>query len=277
MKQNQYRPSVGSDASRRPDAINVTGRAALITIVHNENFFLPIWLRYYAQFFAADDIYVLDHDGTDGSTDTDGFVRLPVSHETVDHMWMRDTIQALQHELLARYEAVLVTDVDEIVVPDPRVGSLGEYIEHSTDDFVNCRGVEIVHVRAEEPPYEPSRAILDQRHYWKWNAWYDKPALARVPMNWIPGFHSRIDSATNPDPNLYLVHLHRLDYDACRERHRSRSELSWNQHDFEKGWALYNRIVDDREFDRWFYRDLLTPGQPPFELARVPRHWRGAL
>ena len=254
-----------------------SGRAAVVTIVHNEAFFLPIWLRYYSRFFAPDDIYVLDHDGTDGSADSDSFVRIPVSHETVDHTWMRDTVQALQHELLERYEAVVVTDVDEIVVPDPRVATLGEYIEHSTADFVNCRGVEIVHVRDEEPPYDPTLPILDQRHHWKWNAWYDKPALARVPMSWIPGFHMRSDSAANPDANLYLVHLHRLDYHACRQRHLSRRKLPWNQLDFERGWALYNRIVDDEEFDRWFYRDLVTPGQPPFELERVPPYWSGAF
>ncbi len=96
-------------------------------------------------------------------------------------------------------------------------------------------------------------------------------------MSWIPGFHMRTDSVANPDANLYLVHLHRLDYDACRERHVARRQLPWNQHDFEKGWALYNRIVDDREFDNWFYRDLVTPGAPPFELERVPQHWRGAF
>jgi Glycosyl transferase family 2 len=245
--------------------------------VHNEKAFLPIWLRYYGAFFAADDIYVLDHDTADGSTDGGGFVRIAVSHETVDHIWMRDTIQSLQHQLLERYDAVIVTDVDELVVPDPRVGTLGEYLERSTDDYVNCRGVEIVHVRDEEPPYDPTLPVLHQRHYWKWNRWYDKPALARVPMDWIPGFHTRTDSASNPDPNLYLVHLHRLDYDTCRERHQSRRQLQWNQHDFENGWALYNRIVEEEQFDRWFYHDLIRPGTPPFKLLRVPDHWKGTF
>jgi hypothetical protein len=248
-----------------------------VTIVHNEEFFLPIWLRYYATFFATEDIYVLDHDGTDGSAERGGFVRIPVTHPTVDHQWMRDTIQSLQHELLERYDAVVVTDVDELVVPDPQIGTLGDYIENFADDFVNCRGVEIVHSRDEEPSYDPTRLILDQRHYWKWNGWYDKPALAREPMEWIPGFHSRTDGATNDDPNLYLVHLHRLDYEACRERHQLRRGMSWNDDDYEKGWALYNRIVEEREFDRWFYRDVITPGSPLFELERIPPHWHGAF
>jgi len=64
----------------------------VLTIVHNEAVFFPIWLRYYSRFFAPDDIYVLDHETTDGSTDGDGFVRIPVEHECVDMRWLRDTI-----------------------------------------------------------------------------------------------------------------------------------------------------------------------------------------
>ena len=43
-------------------------RRAVITIVHNEPVFLPIWLAYYSRFFAPDEIYVFDHESTDGST-----------------------------------------------------------------------------------------------------------------------------------------------------------------------------------------------------------------
>src|SRR5262245_56174810 len=86
-------------------------RRALITIVHDEPVFLPIWLDYYSRFFSPEDIYVLDNDTRDGSTDRDGFVRIPVHHDAVDHTWMVDTIQGLQHELLeGEYDIVLVTD-----------------------------------------------------------------------------------------------------------------------------------------------------------------------
>ena len=47
-------------------------RRAVVTMVHNESVFLPIWLRYYSRFFAPEDIYVLDNDSTDGSTDRGG-------------------------------------------------------------------------------------------------------------------------------------------------------------------------------------------------------------
>ncbi|MGH3827327.1 MAG: RICIN domain-containing protein, partial [Pseudonocardiaceae bacterium] len=44
------------------------GSRAVLTIVRNENVFLPIWLHYYGQFFPAQDMYVIDHQSTDGST-----------------------------------------------------------------------------------------------------------------------------------------------------------------------------------------------------------------
>ena len=37
---------------------------------------------------------------------------------------MVSTIERHQHELLERYDVVLVTDVDEIVAPDPEWGTL---------------------------------------------------------------------------------------------------------------------------------------------------------
>ena len=53
-------------------------RRAVVTIVHNEPVFLPLWLRYYSRFFAAEDIYVLDNQSTDGSAGGRGFNRIEV-------------------------------------------------------------------------------------------------------------------------------------------------------------------------------------------------------
>ena len=44
-----------------------------------------------------------------------------------------------------------------------------------------------------EPPFDPSRKVLDQRGYWFANEIYDKPVLATEPMHWKPGFHRTED------------------------------------------------------------------------------------
>ena len=137
---------------RRLRKLGADKRRAVVTIVHNEPVFLPIWLGYYSRFFAPEDIYVLDNDSTDGSTDGDGFVRVPAPHDSVDHTWMVETVQGLQHELIDRYDVVLVTDVDEIVSPTPEWGTLTDYIDEFDEWFVNCIGYELLHLADREPP-----------------------------------------------------------------------------------------------------------------------------
>jgi hypothetical protein len=258
-------------ARRRPR----TGRRrAVITIVHNEPVFLPIWLRWYSRFFRPEDIFVLDNDTTDGSTDRDGFVRIPVSNDRVDHTWMVRTIEELQHDLLDRYEVVVVCDVDEIITPVPEWGTLAEYLDRIDEESVNCLGYELLHDPATEPRLDPARPVLDQRGQWFVNDGYDKAAIATEPMTWKPGFHGRADGHFNLDPDLRLVHLHRMDYGICRDRHRTRTRRSWADEDERQGWAVHNRITADREFDRWFSEDSCFTG---VEIRRepIPASWRG--
>jgi hypothetical protein len=249
-------------------------RRAALTIVRDEPVFFPIWLRYYSRFFAAGDLYVLDHGTSDGSTAGDGFVRIPVTHDTVDHTWMVRTIEEHQHELLERYDVVLVSDVDEIVAPRPELGTLGDYIDRLEERYVNCLGYELIHLIDREPPFDPSRKVLDQRGHWFANDIYDKPALATEPMRWVPGFHRSADLGMRPDPDLYLIHLHRMDYEICLQRHRYRQGRAWNERDVALGWADHNRITDEAQFARWFYEDSNVAWNE-LVVEPIPAVWRG--
>jgi hypothetical protein len=253
----------------------VPRRRAIITMVHNEPVFLPLWLRYYSRFFAATDIYVLDNETTDGSTELDGFVRIPVAHDSVDHTWMVRTIEQLQHELLERYELVVVTDVDEIIAPVPQLGTLGAYLDSFDEEWINCLGYELLHLR-EEAPLQLERPIMDQRGYWFSNDAYDKAALATVPMEWRPGFHGRADFQFRLDPDLRLIHLHRMDHDLCLERHRTRARRRWAPHDAREGWAAHNQITEDVEFERWFYEEGYFDGYE-IKAEQIKDEWRGVF
>jgi hypothetical protein len=257
-------------------ARRVPARRAVITIVHNEPVFLPIWLGYYSRFYAPEDIYVLDNDSPRGSLPDAGFVRIPVAHDSVDHVWMVQTLEGLQRELLDRYENVLVTDVDELVVPHPRAGTLGEYLDRFDEQWVNCLGYELLHMRDAEPRLDLGRPILAQRDWWFYNDAYDKAALATVPMHWRPGLHGRTDFSYNLDPDLRLIHLHRMDYELCRARHGVRSRRPWADRDARERWALHNRIVGEGEFERWFYEDSCFPNLE-IQPERIPEAWRRAF
>jgi len=261
-------------ASRPP--LTAPPKRAIITMVHNESVFLPIWLSYYSRFFAPGDIYVLDNESSDGSTSREGFVRIPVAHDSVDHTWMVRTIEGLQHELLHRYDVVVVTDVDEIIAPVPGHGTLGTYLDRFDEEWVNCLGYELLHLKDREPPLRLDRPILDQRHCWFFNGAYDKAAVATVPMRWRPGFHGREDFHFNSDPDLRLIHLHRMDYGICLERHRTRGRRPWAELDARQGWAAHNQITDEAEFERWFFQDSGFEGFA-MRLEEIQPAWQGVL
>lgn len=248
-------------------------RRAIITIVHNEPVFFPIWLHYYSRWFAPEDIYVLDNDSTDGSTARDGFVRIPAAHDRVDVTWMLETIQALQHKLIDSYEVVMVTDVDELVVPVPQRGTLGDYLDHFDEEWVNCLGYELLHLKDSEPGLDLSRPILSQRHHWFPNTAYDKAALTMTPMTWRVGFHGRADYHYNLEPDLRLIHLHRMDYEICLARHRLRRGRAWDQRDQDEKWSLHNQITETESFERWFYEDSCFEGFA-INLEEIPPTWQ---
>jgi len=247
-------------------------RSAVLTIVRDEPLFFPLWLGYYSRFFPPEDIHVLDHDTTDGSTDGDGFVRIPISHEGVDMRWMVAMIEEHLRRLLDEYDVVAVVDVDEIVAPEPATGTLADYLAGLEEEWVNCLGYEVLHVR-EEPPLDPGRPLLVQRAYWFPNDAYDKPAVSSVPIRFKPGFHARADNHFNLDPDLRLIHLHRLDYELCRSRHLGWRARPWNPTDLKEGWSVHNRITDEAEFDRWFY-GTSTVEEMPIRLEEIPPAWR---
>lgn len=245
---------------------------AVFTLARNENVFLPIWLRYYGQFFAPEDIHVLDHRSTDGSTRGEGFVRVPVDGDAFSAGWQHDTVQQYQHELTDRYDVVVYSDADEIVAPDPRYCDLGAYLDAFDEEFATCTGYEVLHMRGAEPPFDSARGVLAQRSFWFANPLHSKSLIARTPMLWEGGFHQRADGWCKPDPNLYLVHLHRMDYDLCLARNEERSRFPWADLDRANGWGYQNYITDPDQFARWFYHDSCGAG--PVEPEPIPPHWQ---
>ena len=245
---------------------------AVVTLVRDEQVFLPIWLRYYQQFFAPQDIHVLDHGGADALAGEFGFTRVPIHQPVFGAEWQRDTVQGYQHDLLDRYDVVLFADADEIVAPDPVTGDLGDYLDTFDQDFVTCQGYEVLHVTEREPAFDPAAPVLAQRSYWYRNDVYSKSLLARVPMLWNLGFHHRLDQKKNVDPTLYLLHLHRMDYELCLARHKNRAAFPRAAKDRAQGWGYQNRITDPAGFREWFYQDSCGGGA--IQPEQIPAHWR---
>jgi hypothetical protein len=253
-------------------------RGAVFTIAQNEIRFLPLWLGHYRRDFDAADIYVLDHGSTDGSTESlDQHCNVVAVHreKSFDHMWLKGTVEDFQAFLLRSYETVLFAEVDEFVVADPdRYAGLGAYIEGLREPAACCTGYSVVQ-HPEEPPLRFDAPVLPQRRYWHRSPKYSKRLIGRIPLAWNIGFHTEFNApAIQPDPHLYLIHLHRVDYEYCLERHRSSASRPWPEEDLQWNLGWHQRVVEPDEFRHWFFHgdDLGDP-----ERERIPDRLRAVL
>lgn len=252
-------------------------KRAAFTIVQNEPVFLPLWLEYYGRYFDGSDIYVLDHDSADGSTERLGTrcQLLRVHREkSFDHAWLRSTVAAFQAFLLQSYESVLFTEADEFVLADPSSYSgLDDYVERCRNRVARCAGFHVVHYPAEEPALHFDKPILEQRKYWHASRMYSKPLLSTIPLSWCLGFHDDPSlSDLQPDPNLLLVHLHRVDYGSCLAHHRETAARNWNEHDVQANYGVQNRLVEEEAFSAWFFR-----GCDDGQRELIPQHLKKLL
>jgi hypothetical protein len=199
-----------------------------------------------------------------------------VHHEApFDHHWLKSTVESFQEFLLRSYDTVLFTEVDEFVVADPsRYTGLDDYIAAlAPHASARCVGFNVVH-QPGEPPLRFDAPVLAQRGYWRASLPYNKRLLSRIPLRWSDGFHEEYRAPDEPpDPDLLLVHLHRVDYDACLSRHRAAAARDWNEVDVVRGAGAHNRIAEDAEFEAWFRG--ATEGDAPAEL--IPEHVRSVF
>lgn len=229
----------------------------VFTFVKNEQVFLPIWLNYYSRIFNEEDIYVIDHDSTDGSIESCEqkyrFTRIPIHWGYYDAPWKTKQVCSFQKELLKEYEYVLYTDADEIIVPDPaKYSGLMEYIQKMKGDTIVCTGFNLIHLQEKEAPIDLDQPILKQRSYWYPDRHYNKPLISRVSLEWCPGFHWA-DNCVKRDPDLWLLHLHKMDFDLCWSKHQEIAKMKWNPEHAGKGYSVQFQVNTLKDFN-WYFR-----------------------
>lgn len=239
---------------------------AVFTISKDEKTFLPIWLKYYSKFVSMEDIYILDHESKDGSTDN-----LPCNHRIVrhdlafDHAWVTNTVKAFQRELLDKYENVLFTEIDEIVFHEH---GLDNYVNNFNKPAVKCFGHNILHTLPPEVDIDMNLPILAQRDYWFEDPYFqDKPLLSKIPLNWEYGYHNAA-GIREVDRSLYLLHLNRFDFNLAYERNLERQAMKIHQGDKAAGCG-FQKHLQGEDFKNWFYH---SQGYP---IVRIPDWVKG--
>ncbi len=139
-------------------------RVAVITDSIAEDFFFPLWRRYYGGLFGDAALHVVTYEGGARFADPrlGGVLRLPVGYEDGLRAWVISDYVAM---LLHANDVVVRVDVDEFLVVDPRAGaSLPEFIARSDRPHLTARGFDVVQIMA-KPPLQPDRPVLAQRQF----------------------------------------------------------------------------------------------------------------
>lgn len=197
-------------------------RVAVITMVRDEADMLPRWLAYYGDQVGLENLVVLDDGTVDGSTDD-----LPCTVFRIPpEPWKRDWAQTrarlangFAETLLAVYDTVVFTDVDEFLVPDPATyDGLRDYLDRNAHrDVVAPLAVNVLNAAGVEAPLDPRRPVLAQRRFVKVAPGMCKPLVKRIPVPWLEGFHGVAGDRFDIDPDLLMVHLKYYDETVLRE------------------------------------------------------------
>ncbi|WP_215754650.1 glycosyltransferase family 2 protein [Acetobacter sp. P5B1] len=221
-------------------------RAAVITMVYNESFFLPLWCSYYGRELGVENLYIIDHGSTDGCTScvAGNIIRIPRDH--FDDTERAKMISLLHASLLKAFDVVIYTDCDEFLVPDSsQYSSFRDYLAQKNGlDTIRAVGVDVVQENFEKAPIDLTKGILNQRGYGYITSWESKPLISYSPINWIPGFHD-CDKHSIVDESLWLFHLKNVDIQHSLKRLKTTREMKWSQHALDTNGGLHQRVSDD--------------------------------
>ena len=258
------------------------------TIVQNETYFLDIWVNYYSRSIPFSDLYVLNHNSyTDAALSVLDKVRsLGVNVINVhnkfsfNHYWLRSVVEKFHRFLLNSYKVVIFAESDEIIIPRPDLYSanLKEYvlnnIDGSKDNIIRCVGYCLEHDPAIEPALDLSKPVMSQRRKWRYTQLYNKPAISSRECSWNLGFHCLLNDINHPvDKHLLLIHLHKMDYHLCKQRHKERAFENWAKHEEGYNENNQNRFYDGKEFDDFFFSGQFTTAK----VEQIPDFMIGAF
>jgi hypothetical protein len=89
----------------------------------------------------------------------------------------------------------------------------------SENQFLTCTGYEVMQNESCEEPLDLRKSIFEQRNFWFKYVIYDKSVIVKSSFNWGLGFHCILNKEKKYQDGLYLVHLHRFDWDLMLKRH----------------------------------------------------------
>ena len=187
-------------------------RVAALTMMYNEPVWAPVWARHYAREVGAENCLILDHGTDDGSLDGLGVAVERMRRSALDEDARAVLVSDCVAALLRRYDAVVHSDADELLIADPAVYADLRAYAAVAPEVATAVGLDLQHLPDEEAVLEPGLALGVQRRWVRFSGAMCKPALVKRAVRWRPGFHG-CDAPPVVGP-LYMVHLRYADLGA---------------------------------------------------------------
>lgn len=278
-----------------------------MTMVRNDDFFLPRWVEYYSRELGKENVYVY-FDGTDQTVpECCGGINVIMCEHKEEDVVAGDRRRArfLSREADKRfsegYSAVIGTDVDEFLVVDPDLGvTLKEFIlRQRPGRNISALGVDVgQHLGNEqrgiaaEKEIEDGKSFLSQRGYGFLYSRYTKAnVLRRSGSRWGSGFHRVKGRNFHISPGLYLFHFGAVDFERLR-RKTGDDELvkaGWSRHLKKRARTI--RIITESRPMKWdktvkavrrfmsIFRPIYAINKPTLYgiriVVRIPERFRG--
>lgn len=208
-----------------------------VTMVYEDYFFLERWYDHYRRQVGAENLYVFSH-GNDPRhreiADGANVMNVPrdPSMQKFDRRRWR-MMGLFASGMLEFYRWMVVSDVDEILVLDPRAGdSIPGYLAANYGDprksprNLSPLGLELFHLPGEEPlPIAPDETILSRRRIFRPSRNYSKPCLIGAPAIFGPGGHRNNLGPRHMPEDLYLIHLKFFDHATLAARAEEKGRI----------------------------------------------------
>lgn len=239
---------------------------AVLGITRNEPNYLPAWLNHYRKWFPDDDIYILDNESTDGSTDNLGPVNIikAACIRFTDHTCLTQTVIDNMQRLLDKegYRRVIFAETDELVFA---VGGLRPFLCNFNKPYARVTALGVYERKEDNMPrVDWLKSPLRQRNYVYYEVAMNKPSVTTVPLKYGAGFHNPgipgDEFTTSPtEHGLHMLHLQRADREYYMARKMvQNNRTDWNDADVKAGLGWGALRLTGKELENFY--DLVRPG-----------------
>lgn len=204
-------------------------KCAAVTYVFNEDINLAIWVNHYGTQFGRENLFIIDSGSTiQAPVDLAGINVIRLPNIPFDDVNKSFALSSLQATLSRYYDAVVVSDCDEILVANPqKYLDLKDYIQRGLSDYATAIGLNVVQAIDREEPLDFTKPLLQQRRYAIFNSFEVKTLLTKIPLKWSPGLHY-VNARQKFDSDLFNFHLKLFDYEIAMRRHQSNKKNIWS-------------------------------------------------